>query len=111
MIDRLARRKSHRRKLRLPARFGVRGLDHKGFTTDLSENGIAIKTNQVFPPGSELLIRIDTDDKILTARGMVRWARQVPPLMAAYARCGMGIEFTALSGGFDEYLQTVSGAA
>ncbi len=72
---------------------------------DLSVTGIAVKTNQVFPPGTEVLIRLDTDNTILTARGTVRWARQVPSLLMAYTRCGMGIEFTALSLRFQKYLQ------
>jgi len=85
----------------------VKGLDQRGFTIDLSRTGIAIKTNQVFPPGTEILIRVDLDDSILTARGTVRWARQVPPLLIHYTRCGMGIEFITMSRRFQEYLDTL----
>jgi hypothetical protein len=99
------RRNAARKRLRVPVRYGIRELDNRGFTVDLSARGIAIKTNKVYPPGTEILIRVDVDDMILTARGTVRWARQVPPLLMAYTRCGMGIEFTALSDLFEEYLK------
>ena len=66
--------------------------------------GLAIKTNKVFPPGTELLLALEVDDKILLARGIVRWARQVPPLLINYVRCGMGIEFIAISKRFKRFL-------
>jgi Tfp pilus assembly protein PilZ len=98
------RRKASRKRVRVSVRFGVNGLDQRGYTTDLSPEGLAIKTNQVYPPGTEILIRLDTDDTILTARGTVRWAKQVPPLLIQHARCGMGVQFTALSQRFRQYL-------
>ena len=105
------RRKTSRRRLRVSVRYGIHELDNRGYSMDLSATGIAIKTNKVYPPGTEVLVRLDMDGMILTARGTVRWARQVPPLLIAYTRCGMGLEFTALSDHFAKYLQTQHGRA
>jgi Tfp pilus assembly protein PilZ len=79
----------------------------RGYTTDVSSEGIAIKTNQVFPPGTEILVCLDMDGETLTARGCVRWARQVPPLLTAYTRCGMGLEFLAMSPRFRQFLDAL----
>jgi hypothetical protein len=101
---RLLRRKAKRRRFRAAVRYGRGNLDNRGFTTDLSPLGLAIKTNKVFPPGTELLLALEVDDKFLLARGVVRWARQVPPLLINYVRCGMGIEFVATSKRFKRFL-------
>lgn len=103
-MSRLFRRKARRRRLRVPVRYGIKRLDGRGFTMDLSRLGIGIKTNHVFPPGTEIVLRLEFNDHILTARGVVRWARRVPPLLINYTRCGMGIEFKMLSDLFQEYL-------
>lgn len=95
--SRLFRRKAKRYRLRVFVRYGSRDLDHRGFTTDISTSGIAIKTNQVYPPGTELLLGLEINERILLARGRVKWAKQVPPLLINYVHCGMGIEFIATS--------------
>jgi len=102
-----SRRRAPRKRMRRPVRYGVHELDHRGYTMDLSSSGIAIKTNLVFPPGTEVLLRVDMDGEIFTARGRVRWARQVPPSLVAHTRCEMGIEFTALSVRFHKFLETM----
>lgn len=106
-MSRLTRRRAPRRRLRRPVRYGVHELVHRAYTMDLSKKGIAIKTNLVFPPGTEVLLRVDMDGEIYTARGRVRWARQVPPSLIAHTRCGMGLEFTALSVRFHEFLESI----
>jgi hypothetical protein len=92
-------------------RYGLEDLDQSGFTIDLSTYGIAIKTNQVFPPGTALLICVDIDGRLLLARGRVRWARQVPPQLINYSRCGMGIEFTSISERFKAFIQELDDKA
>lgn len=77
--SRLFRRKAKRYRLRVFVKYGSRDLDHRGFTTDISTSGIAIKTNQVYPPGTELLLGLEINERILLARGRVKWAKQVPP--------------------------------
>jgi hypothetical protein len=101
------RRKHSRKRLRLAVRYGARRADLRGYTADLSSQGIAIKTNQVFQPGAQLVVRLDTGNAILVARGRVRWARQVPALLMAHTHCGMGIEFTAISRRFQQYLRSL----
>ncbi len=72
---------------------------------NISPLGIAIKTNQVFRPGTKIMICIDKDEDLLLARGDVRWARQVPPLLVKYSRCGMGIKFVDLNKRFQQFIQ------
>lgn len=93
-------------RIRLPVQYGIRELNCRGYTTDISQGSISIHTNRVFRPGTEIILRLDVDGVILTARGIVRWALQVPPQLAPYTRCGMDIEFTTLSERFRNFLQT-----
>lgn len=72
---------------------------------NISPIGIAIKTSQVFPPGTKLLMRLEAGDDVLDGRGTVRWAKQVPPLLVNHTTCGMGIEFTELSSSLRDFIE------
>lgn len=102
----MEQRKTRRKSFRIPVQYGINQLEHKGFTTDISPKGIGIKTNRVYPPGTEVLICIELDGEILLARGEVKWARQAPPSLANYAQCGMEIKVTSFNKKFLEFLET-----
>jgi hypothetical protein len=90
--------------MRVPVLYGIEYLDRRGYTTDISLGGMGIKSNNVLPPGTELIIRLDVNGVVLTANAIVRWARRAPPQLVRYTRCGMGVEFTILSNRFREFI-------
>jgi hypothetical protein len=85
--------------------YGLKGFERRGFTMNISPTGLAIRTSQVFPPGTRLFIRLEANESMPTGCGTVRWAKQVPPLLINYTHCGMGIEFTELSPSLKEFLE------
>ncbi len=100
------RRKTPRKRLRLPVQFGINELNLRGFTKDISPSGVAIKTNRPLPPGTELLMSIDLDGELLLSRGEVKWARKVPPALINYTDCGMEIKFNSFNKRFLKFLET-----
>ncbi len=100
------RRKTPRKRLRLPVQYGTKELNLKGFTTDISPGGIGIKTNRPLPPGTEILTCIDMDGELLLARGEVKWARRVQPSLVNYTECGMEIKFNSFNKRFMKFLKT-----
>jgi Tfp pilus assembly protein PilZ len=109
MEIRLRRRKEERKRKRIPIRFGNNDLRFRAFTMDISANGLSIKTNQVFPPGTPLMLMLIVDGKPLTAKGEVIWAKRVPPELIRFVHCGMGIRLTLTSDRLREYIQTIKG--
>lgn len=106
-MNRFARRASPRKSLRIPVYFGVDKASLRGFIINLSSTGAAIQTNRVFAPGTELSMRVDVDKKIFRARAKIRWARKTPTSLVSRIPSMMGIEFTSLDDGFQQYLQTL----
>jgi hypothetical protein len=60
----------------------------------MSDTGICIKTNNVFPPGTKVHISVDVDGDLFKAEGVVMWAKIVPPGLVRMIKNGMGIKFT-----------------
>jgi Tfp pilus assembly protein PilZ len=91
----LGRRKSKRVPFRNTIRFGPHiHPDHTSYITDLSDNGVCLKTNKVFDPGTKLYMLIDTHEKSYKAEGVVVWERRVAPKSVQIVKVGMGIKFT-----------------
>ncbi len=94
---------------RLCVRFGQDDLANVGFTEDISEHGIFLKTARVFPVNSEIRIELTTDDDH-TVRfiGEVKCSKQVAPnLVWLDCDAGMGILIRRFVEGrefFDELL-------
>jgi hypothetical protein len=61
--------------------------------------------NEVFPPDTEIMMRIAMNGSVLTSQGKVRWARMLAPSGIVQHRCRMGVEFTYLSDPFQEFLK------
>jgi hypothetical protein len=59
---------------------------------DISRNGLRFTDGEALPAGSELLIRVPLDmpRKIITHKGVVRWARKLSPDQPF----SLGVEFT-----------------
>ena len=78
---------------RLTVRFGVNNTENVGFTEDISEHGIFLKTARTFPVQTELRIELTTDDDhVIRFLGEVKYSKQVAPSLVWSDRdAGMGI--------------------
>jgi len=88
------RRRHARVKKRFAVRFGPGDLAHSGYTQDLSESGLYLLANTIYPPNTVLVLQVDYPEKTLTLRGIVRWSKDLPPAFRRNLRGGMGVEFT-----------------
>jgi hypothetical protein len=75
---------------RLEVTFSSGGLSYKGILSNLSANGLFIRTNRGFAPGTEVEIQLMMPgDKISSFKGIVRRTVKAP---VTPAKNGMGIE-------------------
>lgn len=75
---------------RLEVTFSSGGLSYKGILSNLSANGLFIRTNRGFAPGTEVEIQLMMPgDKISSLKGIVRRTVKAP---VTPAKNGMGIE-------------------
>jgi len=89
------RRRHPRDRKRLTVRFGVGDFAHAGYSQDISESGLYLVATAIFSPGTVLQVQIDYPDGTRSMRGVVRWAKDLPPAFRRNLRGGMGIEFAA----------------
>jgi hypothetical protein len=90
--------KTGRRRRRLTVRFRSLASEEAlrtGFTEDISAQGLFIQTVFVIPRGTAIEVEIDLEDKTVTRRGVVVWAKRAPAPLAKKKRCGMGIRLDA----------------
>jgi hypothetical protein len=81
-----------RHKKRLSVRFGHGALEHIGYTSDVSAQGIFIEARTVYKPGVILKIELKTrDNEITLLEGEVRWAKKTPGRASYLMKSGMGI--------------------
>jgi len=94
------RRRHPRLRKRLAVRFGPGDLAHSGYTEDVSDSGIHLRTTVIYPPNTVLVLQIEYPDKAVTTRGVVRWSKDLPPAFRRNMRGAMGVEFgtTATAG-------------
>jgi hypothetical protein len=87
----------NRRKARIPAslpvHFGSRACDIPGAAENLSEEGLYINTNRIFPVGTTIQLEIQFPDCTIFHHAKVVWAIQVPEHQREELICGMGVEF------------------
>jgi len=103
MVDK--RRKTRIRK-RLRVMYGLNIPSKVGFTSDISESGLCIKSFVVYKPGEILLLEIETSSGVIVrAEGRIHWARKVPPnLLRKVKYAGMGVKIINFMNGREEYL-------
>ena len=82
-----------RAKRRLMVRFGIQMPEKTGFTKDISETGLFIRTNSVLPPGRTIQVQMEFPEQTFTLWAKVIWAKKVPPQLAHIMDCGMGVNF------------------
>ena len=87
------RRRHPRVRKRFVVRFGHGDLAHSGYTQDISDSGVYLQANVIYPPHTILVLQIDYPEKTVSARGVVRWSKDLPPAFRRSLRGGMGVEF------------------
>jgi Tfp pilus assembly protein PilZ len=104
MVDKRRKNRLHKR---LRVMYGTNIPSKVGFTTDVSESGLCIKSFIVYKPGEIILLEIElADGSLIRAEGRVHWARKVPPNMLRKVKhAGMGIKLINFTNGREEYLQ------
>ena len=99
-----------RRKIRIRRRarvmYGPEIPSKVGFTADISETGLCIKSFMVYKPGEILLLEMEAPDgQTIRLEGRVHWARRVPPnLLRKVKHAGMGVKIINFTNGQDLYL-------
>lgn len=86
-------RENDRAKRRIMVKYGVEKLDKRGFTKNVSDTGLFVRTNTVFVPDTTLQLEIAFPERTFGMWGRVIWAKKVPPQLAHILDCGMGICF------------------
>lgn len=102
----MSKRVFKRVPFRVPVKFGINGnCSSSGLAIDLSDTGMYIKTNTVYPPGTTLDIEVIHDEKKFYAIGTIVWAKKVPPnLMYSNIKAGIGILFKNLDNEFKSFI-------
>lgn len=99
-----------RRLKRVTVIFGNEKPVYHGFTVDISDTGIFLKSNKVFPPSTIIHIELSIpDDGVAVFHGLVMWAKTVPPNLIHVVKkaAGMGIKITQFLSGEEEYHKLV----
>jgi hypothetical protein len=83
-----------RMRRRLEVRFSDgSGPPLMGYSGNLSQHGMMIRTPRIFPPGTRLTIELRFPAGTIRVEGTVMWAREGPMTWLATGRIGMGIKF------------------
>ena len=87
------KRTLERTRKRVMIRFGAGKLERTAFSKNISETGVFLQTNNVFPPGTTLQLEMKFPDQTFGMWAKVVWAKKVPPQLAHVLECGMGLCF------------------
>lgn len=101
------KRNVNRCRRRITLRFGTDKPERIAFTEDISHDGLFIKTANVLPPNTKLIVLLVLSDNTeVRLHGVVAWAKRVPPQMIRVAnKGGMGVRITHILEGEAEYLK------
>jgi hypothetical protein len=103
------KRDIERHKKRLTVRFGIEETNRVAFTEDVSVTGMFIKTPNICPPNTKILVEFEIDTIKVELVARVMWAKKVPQnLFHLVKKSGMGIRFLRFTAGeslFMSYLE------
>jgi Tfp pilus assembly protein PilZ len=96
---------------RLSLRFGTDAPVRLAFTEDVNEHGLFIKTTNLYPPGTRIVIElILPDEKRVRVTGSIRWTKKVPPtLIHLVNKAGIGVKILRFESGEDDFRQFLQG--
>jgi len=93
-----------RLKKRLSVRFGIDDAARVAFTEDISMTGMFIKTPNVCPPNTKIIVEFELADKKVALVARVMWAKKVPQNMFHLVKkSGMGVRFLRFQNGEDHF--------
>lgn len=107
------KRRVTRHRKRLTVRFGAPEPTRLAFSEDIHDSGMFIKTTNVYPPGSIILVSFTLPDGAnVLCEAQVMWAKKVPPqVIHLINKSGMGVKFLrVIEGGasFDSYCRDMA---
>jgi Tfp pilus assembly protein PilZ len=87
------KREAKRLRKRLTLKFGPTAADRLAFTEDISQFGLFIKTTNIAPAGSRVIIELTLSElDVVTLEARVMWAKKVPPnMLRLVKKSGMGV--------------------
>ncbi|OGW37206.1 MAG: hypothetical protein A2Y97_11565 [Nitrospirae bacterium RBG_13_39_12] len=89
---------------RLEARFSSGGISYKGISSNISENGLFIRTNRGFAPDTIVDIElVMPDNKTSFLRGIVRRSIKTP---MSTLKNGMGVELLEKDAVFTDFMKS-----
>ena len=96
-----------RHKKRLSIRFGMDEATRVAFTEDISATGMFIKTPNVCPPNTKIIVEFSlADDCRVVLEARVMWAKKVPQnLFHLVKKSGMGIRFIRFNSGQEQFMK------
>ena len=95
-----------RLRKRISLRYGIDEAIKIGFTEDISDTGIFVRSPVVVPPNTILTVELITNsNEIIRLKGRVMWARKVPQNMMHRIKGGMGLLITEFLSGEEIYQQ------
>ncbi|GAM10863.1 pilZ domain protein [Geobacter sp. OR-1] len=98
-----------RYKKRYEIRFGIYSPQRLAFTEDISANGLFIRTANITPVGTRILIDlILPNSDTVSIEGVVRWARNPPQTTTMADKCGMGVEIKLFIAGEASYRKHIA---
>ena len=79
---------------RLPLKFSDGGADVTAFSSNLSNEGLFIRTRKAYPPGTKLKIILEADsNSVIELEGEVAWSLKTG---SSSFKNGMGIKLTSV---------------
>ena len=106
------KRDIRRHKKRLSIRFGIDVPNRVAFTEDISKTGMFIKTPNITPPNTKIIIEFTfSNDQKVEIEARVMWAKKVPQnLFHLVKKSGMGVRFLRFISGeelFQRYFEEI----
>lgn len=107
------KRDIRRIKKRISIRFGIDDAFRVAFTEDISMTGMFIKTPNIIPPNTKLIIEMELPDgEKVVIQSRVMWAKKVPAnLFHLVKKSGMGVRFISFTSGenaFDDFFEKIA---
>jgi len=96
---------------RLSLRFGQDKPVRMAFTEDVTNDGMFIKTTNLYRPGTQIAIElILPDERKVNIIGFVRWSKKVPPNMIHLVKkAGMGVKILRFVDGEENFRHFILG--
>jgi hypothetical protein len=95
-----------RHNKRLTVRFGMGETSRVAFTENVSHTGMFIRTPNICPPNTKILIEFEVSNNKVTLEARVMWAKKVPQnLFHLVKKSGMGVRFLRFYSG-EEYFES-----